>query len=142
MATEDMGRPEPIWVPHLVVLAAHMEQLHEHGGLYGIREDGTVLATALARPEHRFHYERDADLAALAAAYAYGLATLHPFSDGNKRTAFVVAAMFIRLNGYVVTLEERDVVSTMTALAAGRLDEAALAAWFRTGMRRATPACP
>ena len=120
----------PRWVPRLVLDAAHLDQLREHGGLPGIRDEH-ALEAALARPQQKHHYEPDSDLATLAAAYAFGLATAHPFNDGNKRTAFLAAMIFLGVNGKDLDATEAEVVQVMTALAAGSLTEAAMATWIR-----------
>jgi len=119
-----------IWVSTEVALAAHAEQLAEHGGGDGIRDQG-LLESALARPQNLVAYG-DPDAAALAAAYAFGMARNHPFIDGNKRTAAVVSIGFLYLNGHPVDIDQADVVVTFLALAAGALSEDALAAWFRS----------
>ena len=111
------------------LLALHTEQLAEHGGLQGVRDSG-MLESALARPQQLQAYEPGATAAQLAAAYAFGIARNHPFADGNKRAAFVVAATFLELNGHPFAASERDVVETILRLAAGEISEAALAAWF------------
>jgi death-on-curing protein len=120
----------PRWVPRLVLDAAHLDQLREHGGLPSVRDEN-ALEAALARPRQNHHYESDSDLAALAAAYAFGLAKAHPFNDGNKRAAFLAAMIFLGLNGKDLDATETEVVQVMTALAAGSLTEAALATWMR-----------
>ena len=124
---------EPTWVPHPMVEAVHTMQLQEHGGLQGTR-DANALGSALARPRHKYHYEPGADLADLAAAYAYGLATCHGYADGNKRTAFVIAAIFLELNGYDLDVAHDDMVETMRAVADHRLGEAELAVWMRAAL--------
>jgi death on curing protein len=118
-----------IWIDPSVVLAIHDEQLAEHGGATGIRDAG-LLESALGRPQNLAAYG-DPDHADLAAAYAYGIARNHPFVDGNKRTAFVAAELFLALNGFDLTAEDTDCVLTMLALAAGELTEPAFAAWIR-----------
>jgi death-on-curing protein len=118
-----------VWVASDVVLAIHSRQLAEHGGGDGLRDAG-LLSSALARPENAAAYA-EPDLADLAAAYAFGIAKNHPFVDGNKRTAWVVARLFIALNGGQLKFESVEAVLTIENLAAGRLDEAQLAAWFR-----------
>lgn len=125
----------PRWVPRLVVDAAHLDQLREHGGLPGIRDEN-ALEGALARPQQKWHYEPDSDLATLAAAYAFGLAKAHPFNDGNKRAAFLTAVIFLGLNGKDIDATEAEVVQAVTALAAGSLTEAALATWIRERLVR------
>ena len=125
----------PRWVPRLVLDAAHLDQLREHGGLPGIRDE-TALEAALARSQQKHHYEPNSDLATLAAAYAFGLARAHPFNDGNKRSAFLAAMIFLGLNGKDLDATETEVVQVVIALAAGTLTEAALAAWIRERMVR------
>jgi death-on-curing protein len=122
-------RVEPRWVGETIVLAVHDRQLAEHGGPSGVRDAG-ALESALARPVNRWSYGED-DPCALAAAYAFGIARNHPFADGNKRTAWVMARLFLRLNGRVLEFAERDAIATVLALAAGDLSEDELADWFR-----------
>jgi death-on-curing protein len=112
-----------------VALALHDRQLAEHGGPAGLRDAG-ALASALARPVNRWAYGED-DLCELAAAYAFGIARNHPFADGNKRTAWVMARLFLRKNGVGLTYNERDAIAAVFALAAGELSEVQLADWFR-----------
>lgn len=123
------------WVPRLVVDATHLDQLREHGGFPGIRDEN-ALEAARARPQQKAHYEPDSDLATLAAAYAFGLAKAHPFNDGNKRTSFLTAMIFLGLNGKELDATEEEVVQAMTALAAGSLTEAAFATWIRERLAR------
>ena len=117
------------WVREDVAFAIHDRQLAEHGGPEGVRDAG-ALESALARPRNLAAYERP-DAAALAAAYAYGLARNHPFADGNKRTAWVVARVFLTINGHRLEFDPPDAVRTIEALAAGTLSETELATWFR-----------
>jgi death-on-curing protein len=125
----------PRWVPRLVLDAAHLDQLREHGGLPGIRDEN-ALEAALARPQQQYHYEPDSDPATLAAAYAFGLVNAHPFNDGNKRAAFLAAMIFLGLNGKDLDATETEVVQVVTALAAGSLTEAAMASWLRERLVR------
>lgn len=122
-----------IWVAPDVARAAHAEQLAEHGGAEGVRDDG-LLESAFARPRNLADYG-DPDAAALAAAYAYGIARNHPFVDGNKRTAAVVSETFLMLNGYVLTATDAELVVAFLELAAGQLTEEELADWFRQHVR-------
>lgn len=124
-----------IWVADSVVLAIHEAQLTEHGGIAGLRDEG-LLASALARPHNLEAYGEDVDTAALAAAYASGIARNHPFLDGNKRTAFVVMELFLNLNGWILNADDADCISTMLVLAAGELDEKALANWLRSHLEK------
>lgn len=118
-------------MPRLVVDAVHLDLVREHGGMPGTRdEDG--LESALARPRQRFAYAEEADLAALAAAYGFGLARNHLYHDGNKRIAWVVTAVFLGLNGHRIEATEQEVVAAMLELAEGALAEEALAAWIRS----------
>jgi len=118
-----------IWVALDVAIAAHAEQIAEHGGGEGIREAG-LLDSAMARPQNLALYG-DPDVSELAASYAFGIARNHPFVDGNKRTAAVVSETFLLLNGHVLTATDAELVITFVALAAGELSEEELTAWFR-----------
>jgi death-on-curing protein len=129
---------DPRWVDRLVVEAVHFDLIRAHGGMPGIRDD-RALEGALARAPQRYAYEPTTDLARLAAAYGHGLATNHPFNDGNKRVAFVTMGVFLGLNGFEVDAPETEVVTVMLDLAAGELEEEGLAAWLRTHLVR-TPA--
>ena len=105
---------EPVWVPRVVVIGAQFDQLQQHGGEQGLREAGNLLDAALARPQARFQYDEHPDLADLAAAYTYGITKIHhPFHDGKKRTGFVIAAIFLALNGAELEAAEGDVVDVM-----------------------------
>ncbi len=118
-----------IWVALAVAEAAHLEQLAEHGGGQGVR-DARLLDSAMARAQNLAAYG-EPDAAALAAAYAFGIARNHPFVDGNKRTAAVVAETFLVLNGYALNATDAELVVAVLALAAGELSEEELADWFR-----------
>jgi death on curing protein len=125
----EIERVEPRWLDTDIALAIHDRQLAEHGGGSGVRDIG-MLESALARPMNAWAYGVD-DPAALAAAYAFGVARNHPFVDGNKRTAWVAARLFLALNGHKLRFTAADAVRTMLALAAGELSEEELADWFR-----------
>lgn len=118
-----------VWVDTRAIIAIHEEQLSEHGGGTGLRDQGLLLS-ALMRPKNLAAYETP-DAAALAASYAVALAKNHPFVDGNKRTAFVAMELFLALNGLVLNASDVDCVITMLAVAAGDIDETALAEWIR-----------
>jgi death on curing protein len=122
-----------IWVAPDVARAAHAEQLAEHGGAEGVRDDG-LLESAFARPRNLADYG-EPDVAALAAAYAFGIARNHPFVDGNKRTAAVVAETFLMLNGFELAATDAELVVAILALAAGDLTEDELANWFLEHIR-------
>jgi len=118
------------WVSVEVVYAIHDRQLSQHGGGQGVRDQGAI-ESALARPQNPAVYG-EPDAAALAAAYAFGLAKNHGFVDGNKRTAWVIARLFLADNGVRLQYDKADAVRTVEGLAAGRIGEDALAAWFRS----------
>ena len=118
------------WVTHSVVLAIHEEQIAEHGGTPGIRDMG-LLESALARPQNLAAYG-DPDLAAMAAAYAFGIARNHPFLDGNKRTSYVVTLVFLRLNGSDVQADEASRLDMWLRLAAGDVTEESSTTWLRS----------
>lgn len=123
------GRAEPEWLDARIALAIHDRQLAEHGGGSGVRDAG-ALESALARPRNAWHHGQD-DPAALAAAYAFGIDRNHPSVDGNKRTAWVLARLFLALNGHELAFEPRGAIAAMLDLAAGDLAEDELADWFR-----------
>ena len=118
-----------VWIERSVILAIHDMQLAEHGGGGGTR-DVNLLESALARPVNLAAYGQP-DAPALAAAYGYGISRNHAFIDGNKRTGFVAAELFLRLNGYQMRADDSDCVMTMLAVAAGDLSEDEFANWLR-----------
>lgn len=120
-----------IWIRYEIVTRIHRYQLEEHGGLEGIRNQA-LLESALNRPKNLFAYsEPPPDLATLAAAYAFGIVSNHPFIDGNKRTAYVVTSSFLKLNGYDLKASEEERYQIWIDLAAARLSEEELATWIR-----------
>jgi death-on-curing protein len=128
---------EPIWIRTLEALAFHAQLIAIFGGPEGVRDEG-LLESALARPRNLFAYApKKATLPDLAAAYAVGISTNHPFIDGNKRTAMQVAFVFLESNGLRVTASQEDACLTFMRLAAGKLSEAELAAWFGKRTTRA-----
>ena len=127
--TDTPIRLEPVWLSTDLASAIHDRQLSEHGGPTGVRDEG-ALESALARPRNQWEYGED-DRCALAAAYAFGLARNHPFADGNKRTAWVLARTFLALNSVELAFDPFDALRTVQALAAGELSEDELADWFR-----------
>jgi death-on-curing protein len=122
-------RIEPRWVSELSALAIHDRQLAEHGGPAGVRDAG-AFESAVARPRNRWAYGED-DLFALAAAYAFGFARNHPFVDGNKRTAWTLARVFLIKNRHDIEFDEREAIDLVQSLAAGALSERQLADWLR-----------
>jgi death-on-curing protein len=124
-----------VWIRLDAVLAIHDAQVAEHGGMRGVR-DLAAVESALARPRNLLAYGKP-DAAALAAAYAFGLASNHGFLDGNKRTAYVIAETFLDLNGYALDAPDEAVVVTMLAVASGVMPEEQLTKWFRSFVRQA-----
>jgi len=119
------------WLLEETVIAIHQRQISEHGGSEGLRDEG-LLASALARPQNLLTYAQPRpDLAALAAAYAYGIARDHPFIDGNKRTALVAARTFLLLNGVNLEASQDEKYLTFMELAQGTLTDEQLADWIR-----------
>ena len=122
---------EWVWLNRAVIIAIHEVQLAEHGGGTGVRDAG-LLDSALGKPQQLNNYgEPPPDAAALAASYGYGISRNHPFIDGNKRTGYVAAELFLRLNGWRLTADDASCVVTMLAVAAGDITEEAFAAWLR-----------
>ena len=120
---------EPIWLSVDLVLAIHDEQLREFGGPSGLRDRG-LLESALARPLNKYAYGND-DLAALAAAYGFGLARNHAFVDGNKRIALLSIVTFLGLNEIEFVVPEAEAVVVMLEVASGDIDENGLTRWIR-----------
>lgn len=117
------------WIAREAVLAVHARQIAEHGGGSGIR-DANLLESALNRPLNLAAYA-EPDVFDLAAAYGYGIARNHPFIDGNKRTAYVLARLFLALHDVDLSAGPEDKVKTFEGLAAGEISEEALAEWLR-----------
>ena len=122
-----------VWLSRQTVLAIHDEQLAEHGGAVGVRDEG-LLESALARPLNRASFG-DPDMAELAALYAIAIARNHPFVDGNKRTAYVALESFLELNGCEFLVSDRDAVIGTLALASGKMSDDEFTAWVRGNAR-------
>ena len=120
---------EPVWLSTELIIAIHDEQLEQFGGPSGLRDRG-LLESALARPLNQYAYGNE-DMAALAAAFVFGLVRNHPFIDGNKRTGLLALVTFLGLNGIDFVAPEAETAITMLALAAGEIDEGELAHWIR-----------
>jgi death on curing protein len=120
---------EPSWVTYDQIVAIHGRQLKRFGGAPGLRDEG-MLRSALERPRNKWQYEQ-AELAELAAAYAFGLAKNHPFVDGNKRVAFVAMMVFLRKNDVRFAPDQAHAAAIILALAAGQVSEENLARWIR-----------
>lgn len=125
---------EPIWLTRLVVELIHLEQLAEHGGRRGVRDEH-ALESAVARPRQRFADGSEPDLAKLASTLCFGIVQNHPFVDGNKRVGFLAAFTFLRLNGLDLNAEDAEVVEVMEGVAAGDVSEADLAGWLGAHVR-------
>jgi len=124
---------EPVWLRKDIVLAVHERLLAEHGGAPGVR-DNTLLESALGRPRNLFAYERPT-LFELAAVYTCGIIKNHPFVDGNKRTGFMAAYLFLGRNRFEIVAEESDVVVNTLAVAAGEMTEGDYASWLKNNCR-------
>ena len=124
---------EPIWISRTATDAIHFDQLQQHGGLPGLKDEN-ALESALGRPRNKRVDNSDVDLALLAAAYGYGLATNYGYTDGNKRTAFAVMYTFLGINGWGIEAPEPEIVSLMLDVADHWCDEAELAVWLRLNL--------
>lgn len=118
-----------IWLNSAVIIAVHEAQLAEHGGGTGVRDQNLSIA-ALTRPQNLAAYGTS-DAADLAAAYGFGISRNHAFIDGNKRTGFLAAEMFLNLNGYQLSADDANSAVTMLAVSAGDITEIEFAAWIR-----------
>jgi death-on-curing protein len=133
---------DPIWVDKPEVLAIHDRQVAEHGGSSGVRDE-SLLESALARARNLLAYsEEDVSLYRLAAAYAKGISSNHPFVDGNKRTALVVSFLFLALNGIQVKASREESYPIFLGLASGTVDEKDLAVWFEGHVVSRQPPLP
>jgi death-on-curing protein len=126
---------EPVWIEKEALLLLHLRGLARFGGAEGLRDEG-LLDSALARPRNAFHYDDQNDIAALAAAYAFGLVKNHPFVDGNKRAAFASVGVFLAANGWEMNANVVDAIQAVMALAAGEIEEVQFAAWLKQNIKR------
>jgi len=122
------GRKEPAGLTYEQVVAIHSRQLRRFGGAPGLRDEG-MLRSALERPRNKWQYEQ-VPLHELAAAYAFGLAKNHAFVDGNKRIAFLTAAIFLRKNSVMFAPDQAQATAMMISLAAGEVSEESFARWI------------
>jgi death-on-curing protein len=129
----------PPWLRRAWVDALHFQQLKRFGGLFGVRDEGAI-ESALARARNQWEYAEERDIAALAAAYGFGLTRSHGYSDGNKRVGFVAMAVFLDLNGRELDAPEPEVVQVMVGVASGEISEPELATWLRGHVRGVGPA--
>lgn len=121
-------KAEPIWLQRELIIAVHERLIADHGGSSGLRDEG-LLESALARPKHQFHYG-EPPLAGLAAANAVGIAKNHAFVDGNKRTAFVAAVVFLERNGLHLNASEAEATVAMLRVAEGSMTEKQFTRWL------------
>ncbi len=126
---------EPLWLTRQIIEAIHDEQLAIHGGAGGLRDEG-MLESALDRPRNKWSYEQ-AELAELAAAYAYGIARNHPFIDGNKRTSLLALYTFLGVNGIDFDVSEAEAATMILSLAAGEVSEEGMTRWIRDNWPKA-----
>ncbi len=127
---------EPNWLEKDLVTAAHQLQIRQHGGTPEILDEAKLDA-ALQRPRQDSHYVADADIATLAAVYLDAIVSAHAFADGNKRTGLVCVVIFLRSNGYLVSLPEMDAYVMVMEVAAGRSDSSAVATVLRQNITAA-----
>lgn len=119
------------WVRRDTVFAVHDKQLAVHGGLAGVRDLDTIELALNRAPNLDLYGNPPPDVASLAAAYIYAIATSHGFSDGNKRTAWVIGRLFLAINGETLAFSEFDAINFMLAIAAGGMTELQAADWIR-----------
>ncbi len=124
----------PVWIEKADCLAFHGALLSRFGGLDGIRDEG-LLESALNRPQDLLHYE-EPSLFDLAASYATGIVKNHPFVDGNKRSGFMAAALFLEVNGYEMQAPETEAVLQTLALAASQIGELDYSQWLAKSCKK------
>jgi len=123
------------WLNQQALILLHSESLAEYGGTEGIRDEG-LLESALYRPLNLYNYEKETDIAFLAAAYGFGIVRNHPFVDGNKRIAFLAVGLFLALNGFSLEVTQLEATQTMLALASGELSENDFCQWLKNYIRK------
>ena len=122
-------RTEPKWLNKKIAEAIHLDQIKQHGGSLGIRDEG-LLESALDRPKNTWHYNPKSTIFELASSLGLGIAKNHPFIDGNKRTSFLLMYVFLAANGFKIETSENDVVQVMLKVADGSMKETELAIWL------------
>lgn len=125
-----MSAPEPRWITKEGLIVLHDRSIAIHGGAPGIRDEG-LLESALARPVNRFHDEGVDDICFLSATYLVGVAANHPFTDGNKRSAFLACGLFLLKNGRRLVADQKDAALMVLAVAGGERDVDLVAEWVR-----------
>ncbi|WP_036024972.1 type II toxin-antitoxin system death-on-curing family toxin [Leptospira noguchii] len=128
-------KKEPKWLNQKIVLTIHLDQLKQHGGSQGIRDQG-LLESALDRPKNKWSYRPSPNIFDLAASLCIGIAKNHPFIDGNKRVAFMATYVFLGINGYIIEVSEEEVVSIMLKVASGNINETNLSIWLKNNSNR------
>lgn len=123
----------PRWLEPQALLLLHAESIAQFGGAMGAVDEG-CFAAALARPLNRLAHEPSSDWADLAAAYGFGFAKNHAFTDGNKRIAFLAIILFLKRNGLRFAATQIDAIRTIERLAAGDMSESQLAEWIRANI--------
>ena len=129
-----LAESEPLWLTRVAIDLLHHDQLVEHGGLPGIRDENAIEA-ALAKPRNRWVYQGTRDVVELAAANGSGFMRGHPYVDGNKRIGFLAMAAFLDMNGLTLTADDDGVVDMVRGVAAGSINELELVAWIKANMR-------
>ena len=122
-------KSEPKWLNKKIAEAIHLDQIKQHGGSLGIRDEG-LLESALDRPKNTWYYNPKSTMFELASSLGIGIAKNHPFIDGNKRTSFLLMYVFLAMNGFKIETSENDVVQVMLKVADGSIKESALAKWL------------
>ena len=129
---------QPVWIDERDVLALHARLLALDGGAAGVRDEG-LLKSALTRAQQLHAYGDSPAIISMTAAYTAGIVRNHTFIDGNKRTGFLVGALFLEINGYHLKASEEGATQAVLGLAAGTLDESAFTAWLRSNVTREGP---
>ncbi len=130
MAERPARRSEPRWLSLEAVLALHSQQVDRFGGRHGVLDPGAV-ESAVARPRNRFHYDEDADLADLTAAYLFGFAAKQGFVDGNKRIGVAAMLVFLAVNHRALHVPPGELYALAMDVANGRITEPQIAEWIR-----------
>ena len=126
---------EPVWLIQSAVLAVHNMMIARFGGTDGIRDEG-LFESALARPANIYHYDHNAQITQLAAAYAGGIIQNHPFVDGNKRTGFMAAYMFLDINGSTLVADEVSATAMTLSLAASEINQNDYGVWLADNIEK------
>jgi death-on-curing protein len=113
----------------------HQQLIESYGGASGVRDAG-ALESALHRPQTGYYDT----LVHEAAALLESLVQNHPFLDGNKRVAFAVVDVFLRINGHSITADSKAIYDYIIKLFDDRtFDMDHLVPWLREIVRPHTP---